>query len=290
MVGRRLSARHRVPFMVMRDHGRLIIALGALCCALAFPGAAVARTGSPYRLWHGTLIKNLDAGPSLTAHAAVARRLGPGESSVLSNERTYTRWANPAYLGPIFSQPDGSSKRLGRLHWRTEDGFPEVYLLLREHITNAGYPWVQLRIPGRPNGRTGWVRRSALGRYNMSHWLIVVNRDYEQMTAYNFGRKVFQAPVGVGKPSTPTPSGHFWIRERFRVMDPSSPYFPYAMGTADYSTLSEWPGGGVVGIHGAWGQPWLIPGDPSHGCIRMHNNNDAWLVPRVPVGTPLHVI
>jgi lipoprotein-anchoring transpeptidase ErfK/SrfK len=172
----------------------------------------------------------------------------------------------------------------------TEDGFPEVYLLLREYVNSQGHAWVQVRIPARPNGQIGWVRRSALARIGVSHWLLVVDRRAERLTAYHDGRRVFVAPVGVGKPSTPTPPGYFWIRERFRVPDPSSPYFPYAMGTSDYSTLSEWPGGGVVGIHGAWGQPWLIPGDPSHGCIRMHNGDIAWLAPRVPVGTPLHVI
>jgi hypothetical protein len=176
------------------------------------------------------------------------------------------------------------------LHMRTEDGFPEVYVLLQEYVDKQGQIWVQIRIPGRPNGRTGWVKRDGLGLFQLSRWLLVVNRHKERLTAYYDGRRVFVGPVGVGKPSTPTPAGHFWIRERFRVMNPASPYYPYAMGTSDYSILSDWPGGGVVGIHGAWGKPWLIPGDPSHGCIRMHNPNIAWLAPRVIVGTPLHVI
>jgi hypothetical protein len=30
------------------------------------------------------------------------------------------------------------------------------------------------------------------------------------------------------------------------------------------------PGGGVIGIHGT-NQPYLIPGWPSHGCIRVAN-------------------
>jgi lipoprotein-anchoring transpeptidase ErfK/SrfK len=172
----------------------------------------------------------------------------------------------------------------------TEDGFPEVYLLLQEYIDANANSWIELRIPGRPNGRTGWVSRRSLGPLEISRWLLVVNRKTERVTAYKGGRVQLVTPVGVGKPRTPTPSGHFWIRERFRVLDPSSPYWPDAMGTSDYSTLSEWPGGGVVGMHGAWNEPQLIPGRPSHGCIRLHNPNIAWLAPRVPVGTPLHVI
>jgi lipoprotein-anchoring transpeptidase ErfK/SrfK len=80
------------------------------------------------------------------------------------------------------------------------------------------------------------------------------------------------------------------IRERFRITDRSNPYYPYALGTSDYSTLSEWPGGGVIGIHGDFGQPQPIPGDPSHGCVRMQSPDIAWLGPRVTIGTPVDVI
>jgi lipoprotein-anchoring transpeptidase ErfK/SrfK len=74
------------------------------------------------------------------------------------------------------------------------------------------------------------------------------------------------------------------------VNDHQSPYWPYALGTSDYSTLSEWPGGGVIGIHGDWDQPWLIPGRPSHGCIRMRNRDIASLARRIDIGTPLRII
>jgi lipoprotein-anchoring transpeptidase ErfK/SrfK len=74
------------------------------------------------------------------------------------------------------------------------------------------------------------------------------------------------------------------------ISDPSNIYYPYALGTSDYSSLSEWPGGGVVGIHGDLGAPQLIPGDPSHGCVRMHNADIRWLAPRVQLGTPVHIM
>jgi lipoprotein-anchoring transpeptidase ErfK/SrfK len=97
---------------------------------------------------------------------------------------------------------------------------------------------------------------------------------------------VYRAPVGVGKPSTPTPAGHFWITEAFPSFDAF--YGPYAFGTSDYSTLSEWPNGGVVGLHGT-NEPWLIPGDPSHGCIRLLNRDILVLSNFVSVGTPLWI-
>jgi lipoprotein-anchoring transpeptidase ErfK/SrfK len=45
----------------------------------------------------------------------------------------------------------------------------------------------------------------------------------------------------------------------------------------------------VVGLHGT-NEPDLIPGRPSHGCIRLRNKDIIRLYRLVPRGTPLHVI
>lgn len=222
-------------------------------------------------------------GSSADSGAAASR------DEVLSNERTVTRWAHTAYPAWIRARPDAGSTPVGRLRWRTEDGFPEVYLVLRRRWTGRGVAWIQLRIPMRPNGRVGWVPQGALEPLHVSNSQLVVDRRRLRISLYRRGRRVWTAPVGIGAPASPTPAGHFWIRERFKVSDPSSPYAPYAFGTSDYSTLTDWPGGGVVGIHGDWQQPWLIPGRPSHGCIRLRDSDDAWLAHHVATGTPLRV-
>ena len=77
-----------------------------------------------------------------------------------------------------------------------------------------------------------------------------------------------RARVGVGKPSTPTPAGKFWIREKFRVRG-NPLYGARAMGTAAYSnTLTDWPGGGVVGLHGTSepGSSLAAPRTAASGC------------------------
>jgi L,D-transpeptidase catalytic domain len=214
----------------------------------------------------------------------------PGTSRVLSDERKLTLSANVAAARTIYAAPKPGSRRLGRLRYWTEDGYAEVYLVLRAYTDVDGREWTQIRIPGRPNGRVGWVRRDALGRFKATRWLLVVNRKHLKITLYWNGKRRWQRPVGIGKPSTPTPAGRFLIRERIKVNDRRSPYWPYALGTSDYSTLSEWPGGGVIGIHGDWDQPWLIPGRPSHGCIRMRNRDIASLARRIDIGTPLRII
>jgi len=208
---------------------------------------------------------------------------------VLSDENTFTRWAYVTDLASIHRAPSNSAPRVGRLTLYTQDGFSSIYVVLRAHW-DTHREWVKLRIPGRPNGRTGWVPRSALGSFHLTHHLVIVNRAQRRMDFFNRGHRIWSAPVGVGRPGTPTPAGHFWIDERFQITDPRSGYYPYAFGTTDYSTLTDWPGGGVVGIHGPYFDPQGIPGQISHGCIRLRVPDDFWLARHLDLGTPLRVI
>ena len=140
----------------------------------------------------------------------------------------------------------------------------------------------------RPNGRRGWVRDSALGPLNLVRTRLVVDRRRQRATLYRSGRQVWKSRIGVGSPNTPTPEGRFWIRERIKVPNAGGPYGPWAFGTSAYSRLSDWPGGGVIGIHGT-NQPQLIPGRPSHGCIRVENQAIRRLALLMPVGTPVRI-
>lgn len=220
-------------------------------------------------------------------HAATTAR-GHGIVQI-SNEQTVTRWAHPGATYRVRVRPSLRSRPFARLHLLTEDGFPEVYLALATFINRRGQQWVEVRVPMRPNGRVGWVPRQALGDFHTVHTQLVVDRHRLLATLYDNGREIWQSPVGVGKRSTPTPPGRFYIRERIKDLQGGTIYGPYAFGTSDYSTLSEWPGGGVVGIHGT-NQPQLIPGRPSHGCIRIPNGKDVQLWRLMPVGTPLLVV
>ena len=167
-------------------------------------------------------------------------------------------------------------------------GFPEVYVLLASRADTQGAPWVRLRLPQRPNNVTGWVRAGTLGPFHLVHTRLVVSRRALHVTLFDHGERRFRAPIGVGKPSTPTPPGSFWIREKFPVHG-NPLYGPRALGTADYSkTLTDWPGGGVIGIHGT-NEPGLIPGRPSHGCIRLRNPDIKRLYALTPIGTPLRI-
>ena len=207
----------------------------------------------------------------------------------LSNERTITRWAHTNLRGGIRSKPSWKSKAVGALRWNTEDGLPEVYLALASHVDHAGgQVWIKIRIPGRPNGRTGWVRQEQLSNLELVETQLTIDRRRLRATLRKRGKVIWRTPIGVGAPGTGTPGGKFWIRERLANLGGSPIYGPWAFGTAAYSKLSDWPGGGVVGIHGT-NQPELIPGRPSHGCIRVPNPKIRKLARIMPVGTPVRI-
>ncbi len=152
-----------------------------------------------------------------------------------------------------------------------------------------GSEWILVPIPGRPNGVTGWVPAAALGELHVTHEHLRVNRETFRITLYNRDRPVWSAPIGVGRPSLPTPAGHFYVTEKLTGFGEPL-YGPYALGTSAYApTLSEWPGGGIVGIHGT-DEPQRIPGRPSHGCIRLRNADAARLWHMVQVGTPIEIV
>jgi len=117
---------------------------------------------------------------------------------------------------------------------------------------------------------------------------LVVDRKRMRATLYRSGERVWRAAVGVGAPGMHTPAGRFYVRERLKVRRRGSLYGPLAFGTSAYSKLSDWPGGGVVGIHGT-NRPDLIPGRPSHGCVRVRNRAIKRLARLMPIGTPVRI-
>ena len=225
---------------------------------------------------------------ALPAPASAAGGPDVAGSELLSDERNYTSWAHPELRATIRRAPDPTSPRVARVHQRTEDGFPEVYLVLRRWTDPEGRTWLNVRVPMRPNGRSGWVQDSALGELQLVETHLVVDRARQRATLYESGHQIWRSRVGVGAAKTPTPAGRFWIREQIEVANPDGAYGPWAFGTSAYSTLSDWPGGGVIGIHGT-DEPQLIPGRPSHGCIRVPNAAIRRLARLMPLGTPVRI-
>jgi lipoprotein-anchoring transpeptidase ErfK/SrfK len=127
-----------------------------------------------------------------------------------------------------------------------------------------------------------------LGDVYSVHTHLYVERAPLRATLKRDRVTVFSTIVGVGKSYWPTPRGEFYIRDK--LTDFANPvYGPVAFGTSARSAvLTDWPGGGFVGVHGT-NEPGILPGRVSHGCVRMRNPDILRLAKLLPVGTPLTI-
>jgi L,D-transpeptidase catalytic domain len=211
-----------------------------------------------------------------------------GQPEALSAGRHLSRWTVVRHAAAARVRPSAGSRVVAQLAVRTVEGTPNLLTVVRSRTGADGKVWVEARLPVLPNGSLGWVPRDSLGPYQVVDTHLVIARARLRATLYRAGRRVFTAPVGVGTAAWPTPAGEFAIRSELTRY--ASPFYgPIAFGTtARSAVLTDWPGGGVVGIHGT-NEPYLIPGRVSHGCIRMRNEDILRLSRLLPVGTPLTI-
>jgi hypothetical protein len=206
---------------------------------------------------------------------------------LLDTREARSRFAPVATSVEARTEPSPTAPSVGVLQPTTTDGTTNIVLVLAETSRPDGL-WSRVRLAELPNNSTGWVPRAALGGYQFVHTHLVVDRARLRAVLFYDRRPVFRAPIGVGRPEAPTPSGEFYIRDKLSGF--GNPFYgPIAYGTSARSAvLTDWPDGGVVGIHGT-NEPGLIPGHISHGCIRMRNSDILRLSRLMPVGTPLTI-
>lgn len=153
--------------------------------------------------------------------------------------------------------------------------------------------WLRIRLPERPNGKTAWVRRSDVN-LSSTGWRVVIRLNVTKLIVYKDGFPVMIAPVGIGKPSTPTAPGNFFLTVK-EEPDPHR-YGPFVLHTSGHSeAIQSWQGSGdaITAIHG----PVSASSDRqigssgtriSNGCIRMHNS-DLHRLSVLPLGTPIDI-
>jgi hypothetical protein len=199
-----------------------------------------------------------------------------------------SRWAHVERTVAARSRPSAGAKAITRISSLTPEQTSNLALALNGEINEQGEYWVQIRLPVLPNGTTGWVPRSALGPFHKNWTRLVIDRTLFTATLYRRGAAIFRTRVGVGKPYWPTPAGEFYVRERISGFSDLI-YGPLAFGTnARSAVLTDWPGGGFIGIHGT-SQPEILPGRVSHGCVRMPNAAVKRLSRLMPLGTPVTI-
>jgi hypothetical protein len=213
----------------------------------------------------------------------------PPEPRSLSGLDHVSFWSPVRRSTPVRARADGKAEVIARLSTRTPEGTRNLVLVLDRRRDRRGTLWVRARLPILGSDAAGWVPRSALGGYGAVTTRLVVDLGSLTATLYRSGEPIFETQVGIGRPENPTPTGEFYIRNKL-TRYANAFYGPIAFGTSARSpTLTDWPAGGFVGIHGT-NRPDLLPGRVSHGCIRLRNDDIMALERLMPVGTPLTIL
>jgi len=206
----------------------------------------------------------------------------------LSGVDHISRWAYVLRRVIARRQPDVEARRVGVIRGLTPEGHTNLVLAYAARRDARDQLWLRVPLSAVPNGLSGWVPRSALGDLHIVRTHLVIDRARLSAVLLRAGHVVFRARVGLGQRRWPTPRGEFYVRVRL-VHFLDSMYGPVAFGTnARQPWLTDWPNGGVVGIHGT-DAPQLLPGRVSHGCIRLRNQAIRRLARLMPLGTPVSI-
>ncbi len=233
----------------MVDDAGVRIALAALLAAAAL--ACLPGVGAAAELRRPTLER------STTARVVVATEAltGPGRGPVVARVGPEAPWA-------------GGSLEL---------------LVLRAARGPAGAIWLRVRLPLRPNGAAGWIRRDHVELAD-NRWRVEVSvRRRELLVRYD-GAAVARLPARIGAAATPTPRGVFAVTESFRTNQPG--VGDWVVALTAFSDRFEWFAGGpgLIAIHGG-----RDARGGTNGCIVIDWWAVPWLARTLPAGTPVVV-
>jgi lipoprotein-anchoring transpeptidase ErfK/SrfK len=194
-------------------------------------------------------------------------------------------------LGPhrLLSAPAGSPSGATLPAFTPITGAQTVLPVTAQITTADGARWLQIMVPGRPNGLRGWITEGGTV-LTVTKWHIVVRAASRRVLVFRDGVRIRSFAAIVGKPSTPTPHGEFFIEESVRML-PDSAGAPFALAlSARSDVLQQFDGGpGQVAIHGLRN----LGGTPgtavSHGCVRLADEAIGWLVAHVGPGVPVSI-
>jgi hypothetical protein len=146
--------------------------------------------------------------------------------------------------------------------------------------------WYRVQLPIRPNGSVGYVRARDVELVRVAT-RIEVDLSERRLELYRDGRLVDRLTTAIGAPSTPTPTGRYYVNQRLVPGDPTGPWGPAALGISAFSpVLRFWPQGGPIAVHGT-DNPASIGHAASNGCLRVRNEDLRRLWDQVPAGTPV---
>lgn len=162
---------------------------------------------------------------------------------------------------------------------------PVVFLVEGAYDPDAD--WIEVNLPVRPNGSTGWVRAEDV-EVTSHEYRIEIDLTAHRLVVTEAGEQILDVPAGVGTSQTPTPGGVFYTRSLIRSTNPA--YGPFAYGLSGFSEVHETFGSGPgdLGIHGTDDES-AVGADVSNGCIRLRNEDIERLADLLPLGVPVEI-
>jgi lipoprotein-anchoring transpeptidase ErfK/SrfK len=185
----------------------------------------------------------------------------------------------------VFAKPDRGSEHLGLVGPRRPLTGERTVL----PVAGVKAGWLHVRLPGRPNGHMGWIASKAT-EARVTPWQLVVHTSTRRVIVYHRGRAIRVFKAIVGKPSTPTPHGAFFVEEsiQLRSTDAGAP-FALAL-SARSNVLKKFDGGpGQIALHGLGNVGGVLGTAVSHGCVRLAARTMRWLVDRIGPGVPVTI-
>lgn len=177
---------------------------------------------------------------------------------------------------------------------KTTDGYeftnPTYYKnpLVVEVLENQG-EWMKVLITARPNHTTGWIKADDV--------TIAATEYRMELDLSTFHLKVFkgadlfvETDVVIGKDSTPTPVGHFYVTEKIKNPTDTGVYGAWILPVNGYSEVLDTFDNGLpqIAFHGT-NQPELVGTKASNGCVRIPNDVVVKIAAAVPAGTPIDI-
>jgi lipoprotein-anchoring transpeptidase ErfK/SrfK len=222
-----------------------------------------------------------------TALAAAATGVGP--QNMPPKSVGPVRQPEPGFLGAQAAVPSvdlyqtaDAESAMWNLPNPTHEGVPLSFTVLERQGSR-----LHVRLPIRPNGSTAWIDASQVITFVVPNHLLVDLSDRE-VTALHGDEELMRASLAVGSPSTPTPTGDFYID--ISVAHPGGSYGDWMLSIAGFSDVLHSFGGGIgqIAFHG-WSDTSVIGQAVSNGCLRMPNDVITRLATLAPVGTPVTI-
>ncbi len=225
-------------------------------------------------------------GTAIPTSTASSQRLSTDDLVSLGDAPAYAALALDGNV-TVRSQP-AAGKVVDLIPPKLAWGTPTPFLVREARRTN-GRVWYHVLLPKRPNEASGWVRGDQV-RTVPRDYRAVVDLSDRLLSLYKGDQVVRSFAVGIGRATTPTPTGRFFVTVKLRPPQISHVYGAWALGLSGYSPVLQQfgTGDGQIALHGTSNLA-NLGHQVSNGCVRLDNPSISMLAELLEPGSPVEI-